>query len=146
MTAESVPEAAEHLWGCVTRHGGTPAEAGAAAERLCNELRTELGRWIGTDGFAALAQRASVISRAQHPALNGLSCLGGSSAEHTPAVATRTYDAAEVAAGMVAWLTTVIELLGRIIGEEMAMHLVAQIEIPSSRAVASIGSEEDRNG
>ena len=147
MTVKSPAEAAEYLWACATRDSGAPADVGAAAEYLCNELGAELGRWIGADGFRALVQRALVIARAQHPALNGFSCLGKSQAENTAATdLAQTFGAAETAAGMVALLSALIELLGRILGDEMALHLVAQIEVPSSRAVAKIGSEENRNG
>jgi hypothetical protein len=146
MTARSPAEAAEYLWACATHDGGAPVDVGAAAERLCSELGAELGRWIGADGFRALVQRAQAIARAQHPALDGFSCLGGKQAEKTAAAPGHTHDTAVVAAGMVAWLSALIELLGRIIGDDMATHLVAQIEIPSLRAVAKIGSEEERNG
>jgi hypothetical protein len=145
MTARSTAEAAEHLWMCASHHSGAPADVSAAVGRLCSELATVLGRWIGADGFRALLQRAYAIARTPHPVLDGFSCLGGKQTEST-AVAVQMHGAEEVAAGIVALLTALIELLGRIIGEEMAMHLVAQIEIPSSRAVAKVGSEENGNG
>jgi hypothetical protein len=146
MTARSPLEAAERLWVCATNDSRAPADVAAAAERLCTELRMELGRWIGPDGFRALVERALVISRAEHPALSGFSCLGGGEAENTAAVAVQAHGAAKVADGVVALLSALIELLGRIIGLEMAIHLVEQIELPSSRAIAKRGTEGNRNG
>jgi hypothetical protein len=143
----SPAELAEHLWACAAHDSAAPEDVNAAVECLCSELASELGRWIGADGFRALVQRARVIARAQHPVLDGFSCLGGSrQLENTEAAPPELHRAAEVAAGMVALLSALIELLGRIIGDEMALHLVAKIEMPSSRAVAKVGSEEDRNG
>jgi hypothetical protein len=45
--------------------------------------------------------------------------------------AVRTHSATEVAAGMVALVSRLTELLGRIIGEEMALRLVEQTGTPS---------------
>ena len=53
--------------------------------------------------------------------------------------AVRTHGATEVAAGMVALVAGLGELLGRIIGEEMALRLVEQTSMPTSR-----GREKDR--
>jgi hypothetical protein len=51
-----------------------------------------------------------------------------------------------VAAGLVALVTALIELLGRIIGEEMAVRLVEQIGIPSAPGVVSTEPEGGRDG
>jgi hypothetical protein len=146
MTLGSPSEAAKHLWACATYDSSAAKDVIAASERLCVALHAELGRWIGTDGFRALVERASIISRIEHPALGNISCLGGTEGGRMTADAVQAHGAAAVAAGMVALLSALIELLGRIIGDEMAIHLVTQIEIPSSRAIAHAGSEEDRNG
>lgn len=146
MTARAAVEAAERLWVCATHDSRAPTDVAAAAGRLCTELRTELERWIGPDGFRALVERALVISRRDHAALSAFSWLGGGEAETTAAVAVQVHGPAKVAEGMVALLSALIELLGRIIGLEMAMQLVQQVELPSSQAIAKPGSEEDRNG
>jgi hypothetical protein len=82
-------------------------------------------------GYRALLDRALVLARAEHPALRSLSC-GGSEPVTTADV--RSEGAAEVAAGMVALVAALVELLGRIIGEEMAVSLVEQTGIDSPRA------------
>jgi hypothetical protein len=80
-------------------------------------------------GYRALLDRALVLARAEHPALGSLSCYGGD--EAMIAAAVRTHGATEVAAGMVALVSRLVELLGRIIGEEMALRLVEQTGMPN---------------
>jgi hypothetical protein len=60
--------------------------------------------------------------------------------------AVRAHGAGEVAAGLVASMAALIELLGRIIGEEMAVRLVEQVGMPSPRAVASTDTEGESDG
>ena len=115
---------ARRLWARAAGDTNSPEAVAAAAERTCTHLYTGLGRWIGTMGYRTLLDRALGLARAEHPALAGLACLGGD-----PPVTTATqpaHSAAEVAAGMVALVAALVELLGRIIGEEMAVRLVEQ--------------------
>jgi transcriptional regulator GlxA family with amidase domain len=58
----------------------------------------------------------------------------------------RANGADQVAAGMVAWVAVMMDLLGRIIGEETAVRLVEQTAIPSPRGVVSTESEGGRDG
>jgi hypothetical protein len=67
--------------------------------------------------------------------------------------AVREHGVAKVEAGMVAAVGELIDLLGRIIGEEMALRLVEQAggeatgrEKPSPRGVVSTKSKGSRNG
>ncbi len=96
-----------------------------AAEQMYTQLRLGLGRWIGVMGYRALLDRALGLARAEYPALAGLSCHGGEE-EFEVAAAVRAHGAAEVTAGMVAVVAVLIDLLARIIGEEMALRLVEQ--------------------
>ncbi|HEY5940850.1 MAG TPA: hypothetical protein VIT87_08520 [Gemmatimonadales bacterium] len=128
-------------------------EVAAVTERTCLQLRAGLGRWIGAMGYRALLDRALILARAEHPALVGLSCHGGD--EEMIATAVRTHGAAEVAAGMVALVAGLVDLLGRIIGEEIAVRLVEETGVqttkqskkdrPSPRGVVSITSRSDRD-
>jgi hypothetical protein len=102
-------------------------------------------------GYRALLDRALALARAEHPALGSLSCHGGDEEMITAAV--RTHGAAEVAAGMVVLVAGLVELLGRIIGDEMALRLVEQTgmqtgresERPSPRGVVSTESRGARD-
>ena len=117
-------EAARRHWARAVGDTSTPEEVAAAAERTCTQLRAGLSRWVGTEGYRALIDRALLLARAEHPALGSLSCHGGDEPATTAAV--RAHNAAEVATGMVALVATLIDLLSRIVGEEMAVELVNQ--------------------
>lgn len=99
---------------------------------MFGKLRVGLGRWIGVQGYHALVAPALELARADHPALNGVSCLGGD--EAVVAAAVETHGAGKVVAGLVALLAALVGLLGRIIGIEMAVQLVEQIGIRSPPA------------
>jgi hypothetical protein len=136
-------DAARRLWARAS--GGTvgPEDVASAAERLCAQTREGLGRWIGAEGYRTLHDRALDMARLEHPALDGLSCLGG---DQAAAAAVRANGAAQVAEGIVAWLAAMMDLLGRIIGQETAVRLVEQTAIPTPRGVVSTESEGGRDG
>lgn len=136
-------EAARRLW---ARNGKVTAPEGVAAEveRVCAHLDAGLVRWIGSEGYRALLDRALGLARAEHPALNNVSCRPGEQPAVTAAV--RAHGAAEMAAGIVALLATLIELLGRVIGEELVVQLLEQAGTPSRRRAPSIAMQGDRNG
>jgi hypothetical protein len=117
-------EVARRHWARAAGDTSTPEEVAAAAERTCTQLQAGLARWVGTMGYRALIDRALLLARAEHPALGSLSCHGGDEPVTTAAV--RAHSAAEVATGMVALVATLIDLLSRIVGEEMALELVNQ--------------------
>ena len=116
---------ANFLWSRVAGNTSETEEVARAAELMCTQLRLGLGRWIGVMGYRALLDRALGLARAEYPALAGLSCHGGEE-EPEVAAAVRAHGAPEVAAGMMAVAAALIDLLGRIIGEEMAIRLVEQ--------------------
>jgi hypothetical protein len=137
-------DAARRLWARAAGDGSGSEEVAAAADRLCSQLRAGLGRWIGADGYRALLERSLGLARAEHPALGGVSCLGGDGAMTMAAV--RAHGAGEVAAGLMALVAALIDLLGRIVGEEMAVRLVEQAGMPSPRGVVSTETQGERDG
>lgn len=142
--ATSTSDAARHLW---TRAGGDSrqaADVADAVEYVRKALRMGLGRWIGAEGYRALLERGRKQVREEHPALDGLAGL--SEVEPVSAAAVEAQGAEAVAAGMVALLSTMTGLLGRIIGEEMAVRLVEQVGTPSPRGVVSSESNGGRDG
>ena len=143
MTA-SAADTARRLW---ERRGGSatsPEEAGAAAQRVCDELREGLSRWVGAEGYRALLDRALVLSVTEHPVLNSISCHDGDVL--AAVAAARTHGAAELAIGVVTLVSTLTELLGRIVGEEVAMQLVERAGTPSPPAASRTESQRGRNG
>jgi hypothetical protein len=144
MTPTAATDAARRLWARTAADGSASEEVAAAADRMCTQLRAGLGRWIGAEGYRALLERALGLARVEHPALGGLSCLGGDGTMTMAAV--RAHGAGEVAAGLVALVATLIDLLGRIVGEEMALRLVEHVGMPSPHGVVSTEPEGDRDG
>lgn len=109
-------------WSRVAGTASTPEAIAEAASTLGEQLRSGLSPWIGAEGYAALLERALHDVRSEHPALKEIS-LSATDAKAT-ALAVREHGAYAVAEGIVAVVATVIELLGRIIGVEMALRLV----------------------
>lgn len=143
MTA-SAADTARRLW---ERGGGSatsPEEVGAAAQRVCDELRDGLSRWVGAEGYRALLDRALVLSVTEHPVLNSISCHDGDVL--AAVAAARTHGAAQLATGIVTLVSTLTELLGRIVGEEIAMQLVERAGTPSPAAGSMTESQRGRNG
>ncbi len=100
---------------------------GAVAMRLLNDLEVALSRWIGAEGYRALLLNAARQTLPAHPALNAVLTVDGFRPA-TPRNAAATTDA--LASGVVALLEVLMELLGRIIGDEMAVRLVDQAGAP----------------
>ena len=122
-------KAAQRLWAHEAGKSEESEAVTSAAERVCARLRVELSRWIGADGYRALLRRALALTRPEFPALTGLSCEGRDGPELASAV--RTHGAADVKGSVVAVVATLIDLLSRIVGEEMATRLVEQSGAPS---------------
>jgi hypothetical protein len=137
-------EAAQRLWARAAGDSSAPEDVAAAAERICTQLRAGLGRWIGAQGYRVLLERALSQTRAEHPALGGLACLA--EYELVTAAAEPAQGPGDVAAGLVALVAALVDLLGRIIGDEMAVRLVEQIGTPSPRGVVSTETEGGRDG
>ena len=95
-----------------------------AAARMCTDLRVGLSRWVGTMGYRALIDRALLVAAPEHAALRGVLCHEGD--EVVDIAGVRSFSGAEVAAAMVALIAELTDLLGRIVGEEMALRLVEQ--------------------
>ena len=109
-------------WLRVASDATTPEEQARAAERLCRDLDAGLSRWIGVGGYRTLQDRALREVSVAHPAMAQLSFDDNGLRDALNAV--REHGAEDVAEGMMAFAACLIELLGRIIGAEMALRLV----------------------
>src|SRR5450759_4611825 len=102
------------------RPGGESAARAAAA--ACDDLYRELSQWVGPDGCHALFTRAIAQARAEFPALGQIRLSSGSEpyidgiAETI--MANGDDDAVEALESV---LVRLLELLGRLIGDDMAM-------------------------
>ena len=129
-------EAAQRLWARASSGATTPAEVAAAVEHMCDLLSSGLGRWIGVAGYRALLRRAVGITVKEYPGVGGFACLGGAS----PVTPGR-----EAVTGVTTLVATLIELLGVIIGEDMAVRLVEQAGMPGPRLVVNDEPKRGRN-
>ncbi|MDZ4259853.1 MAG: hypothetical protein U0974_10960 [Gemmatimonadales bacterium] len=140
MPSSAVTDAARRLWTDTGGDSREPAEIARVAGQLGTDLRTGLGRWIGADAYQILQKRAIIAARASHPSLDGISRLGEDAALTITAV--RVHGAPAVVDGIVALVAQVIELLGRIIGQETAIRLVEQCGAPRPHEVPGTASKE----
>jgi hypothetical protein len=137
-------EAARQFWAHDGLGTGTPEEIAAAAEQGCARLRAVLTRWIGSDGYRALVDRALEQARAGHPAIAGLQCQAGDM--QGVAAAVGMHSAAEVREGILALVARLIDLLSRLIGEEMATRLVEQAWAGSAHPAANTVTDGVQHG
>jgi len=104
----------------------TPEAQVGAARRLCESVFRGLSRWMGIDGSRALFTRALAQARAEHPSLESIqlnarpdSSLAGVEE------AMRSHGAPATVAALESAITELVSLLGRLIGDDMALKLVS---------------------
>lgn len=120
-------DVARRLFARELRGGADDAAVVEAAERVCARVADGLSRWFGPYGSLALITRALVRARAHHPALAGVAAT----AAHPPcltglAESARAHGAKATAEGVVAVLAALAELIGRLIGDDLAASLFEQ--------------------
>jgi hypothetical protein len=114
----------------LTRETSAPlgADTTAAADRACRRVSDDLASWIGADGCRALFARALATAQASgdHRVLETVRIGSGSvyCLEGLTEGALR-YGAQAATEGAAAVLSALIDLLGRLIGDDMALGLLA---------------------
>jgi hypothetical protein len=99
--------------------------AGRAAASACEHLYRELSRWVGPDGCHALFTRALAQARSEYPALAQLQLRARSDPYIDGiAAAIMAHGDAATAEGLESMLVRLVELLGRLIGDDMATKLM----------------------
>lgn len=104
----------------------TPADVAAANLAAVEGVYLALSRWLGATGCRALFTRALTQTRLPHPPLLAIR-LGAAPSEPLVdglAAAVQAHGGAAMAAGLEAWLEALIELLTRLVGEDLAARLV----------------------
>lgn len=113
------------------RQDPTGAETAArAAASACDQLYHELSRWVGVDGCHALFMRALAQARTEppeHPALAQIQ-LHPRSEPHIEGLAATimAFGDAATAEAFESVLVRLVELLGRLIGDDMATKLIGR--------------------
>ncbi|HVS61476.1 MAG TPA: hypothetical protein VHE82_12355 [Gemmatimonadaceae bacterium] len=115
--------------------GDTAARAAAAA---CDHLYRELSRWVGSDGSNALFTRALAQARTEYPALERIQ-LRPQSEPYIDGLAETIMAHGDAAAteALESMLAHLVELLGRLIGDDMAMKLIERSLAASERGDAT---------
>lgn len=102
--------------------GETAARAAAAA---CDDLYRELSRWVGPDGCHALFTRALAQARTEYPVLGQIQLRARSEPYIDGVAATIMANGDPVTSeALESMLVRLVELLGRLIGDDMATKLI----------------------
>jgi hypothetical protein len=103
----------------------------AALQLTCTRVSDSLRDSMGTDGCAALLSRAIAVVEPQHPSMEAI-CRKDGGGLHLDGVAAAvdTHGLEPVSAAVDALLAALHDLLGRLIGEDMASRLI-DLDSPS---------------
>ena len=104
----------------------SPDSANAAAAG-CDRLYQDLARWVGLDGCHALFTRALAQARTEHPLLETIN-LHARSVPYLEGVAEtiEQHGGPATAEALESMIVIMIELLGRLIGDDMAGNLIGR--------------------
>jgi hypothetical protein len=141
MTARDMTPTAVaiRLWEAAAATSTGAPGASVVVDTVLVRVEEGLRRWIGAEGYAALLSRAVDQLLPAHPALAGIADLG-----------VRTTTAHVVVPGddeagrhaILALLCMMMQHLGGIIGDNMAVRLFEQTITPSQRGVAGVEPNE----
>ena len=108
--------------------------AARAAVSAGENLYRELSRWVGPDGCHALFTRALAQAQAEYPALGQIQLRARSDPYIDGVAATiMAHGDAATAQAFESVLVHIVELLGRLIGDDMAMKLIERSLTGSER-------------
>lgn len=114
------------------------------AALACNDLYRELSRWVGPDGCHALFTRAVAEARGKYPALSEIE-LRARSEPYVEGVAESiiAHGDAATAEAVESMLMRLVELLSRLIGDDIAMKLIEQSLRAAERASPTSGERRE---
>jgi hypothetical protein len=107
--------------------GGDPRAAAVALERACARVSERLRDSMGDDGYSALLARAIAHTEASHPVLKGIHRRTPNGIQLDGVVASVEINGVPAVTGSLeALLAAVLDILGRLIGEDMAVRIIDQ--------------------
>ena len=135
---------ARRLIGSSQSGRGASDTAARAAAAACDSLYRELSRWVGPDGCHALFTRALGQARTEYPLLAGIQ-LHARAEPYIEGVAETimAHGDAATAEALESMLVRLVELLGRLIGDDMAMKLIERSLTASGPSATSRGRREE---
>jgi hypothetical protein len=119
--------------------------AARAAAGACDHLYRELSRWVGPDGCHALFTRALAQARTEYPLLGQIQ-LRARSEPYIDGVAATIMANGDpaTAEALESMLVRLVELLGRLIGDDMATKLIERSLAASQTGNATVdGTREE---
>jgi hypothetical protein len=136
--ASDARELARQLVSRAARHSKEPIDAAGMAFTACQAAYRALSRSIGATGAHALLSRALAEASRAHPLLRDIR-IDDSDASGSDGVkaAVQAHGLPAAASGLEALLEILLSLLGRFVGFDMVVRLVAQ--------TSTIGTKEDED-
>jgi hypothetical protein len=124
-SASSVRFARRLLAHGASENGQSPSAVGAALQRTVSRLSEALRDSIGDDGCQALLVRALAQAEKDHPLLNSV-LRNEQDVIHFNGVAASVekHGAAQVASAVEALVAVIVDVLARLIGEDMAIQII----------------------
>jgi hypothetical protein len=115
----------------LTQHGTsdvpTADDVAASAEHLFSQLFAGLSRWFGPFGSTALVGRALARAQVEHPSLASVTVAGTAPPSLSGfSDSVRTHGAKAGTDGILAILAALADLIGRLIGDDLALTLLEQ--------------------
>lgn len=135
--------AANRIWNAAAGTNPSPVALAVRSSEFFARLRAGLGRWIGVSSFDTIFDRALGATREEFAWLANVRITGDT--HDAMLAAAESFGVAEASEGGRALLGHTIELLGRIIGPEMAVHLVEHNGLPAQRSQRDTNTEKERD-
>ncbi|MEO7998774.1 MAG: hypothetical protein ABI852_15095 [Gemmatimonadaceae bacterium] len=137
--SSAASDAAARVWAANVDASHQSAVLVDSVDKLLQAQRATLGRWIGVAGYDILLQRAVGITREDFAWIGPVFHTRMDPADLLAAV--ESFGTPVVAAGCKMLIAVLIELLGRIVGTDMAIHLMEQIGTSDARSAIRSASE-----
>jgi hypothetical protein len=103
------------------------SDAAAVTDEVFRHFANGLTRWFGPSGYHALFSRALAEAKSHHPALDNVRIRSATEPSlEGLAECVEQHGTNAVTEGIIAMLMALVDLLGRLIGEDMALKLVDQ--------------------
>jgi hypothetical protein len=118
--------------------------AAGAAVAACDNLYRELSQWVGADGCHALFTRSLAAVRTEYPQLGQIQLRPRSELYIDGSAETiMAHGDAATAEALEAMLVRLVELLGRLIGDDMATKLTERTLAASDRGDATADDRQE---
>jgi hypothetical protein len=135
MSADPMaPQAlARDMIGRETKPPGGADQRAVAAHAVCERLHQELSRWVGADGCHALFARAFARAERAFPALESITLRWRTMPRLEGVMeAIKSFGGDAIANALAALIETVIDLLERLVGNDIAVLLVKRSSQPTA--------------